>query len=687
MVSKYILNQIRASWRDLYPHDKGTGKYEGIICPICGSGSGAHGTGITENPHVPGNLHCWRCGFQGDVIDLVQQEQQTDFVHAVQYAAEALGITIFEEKSTEESPAVRKEEISSASACSETTAATVTNEGNPQEYAAWTMALQESGSPGAAYLARRRISVDTAVRMGVGYADKWRSPKAVAAGKDIPPSPRLIFPKGPESYATRDIRSDEELTEKSRKYVKQNHGSGGIFNENVLWETSSEPVIVCEGPMDALSAAEAGYDALAVCGTSGRTFLSDLLRQHPTSRLLLVALDADDAGRVASAKLTEDLRTLNVATIECGTEICLGKKDLNEALCEDRPLFQSTLEAAVSIAVQQQKKQQLDAVRRYTNTHSTAAYMEGFDARVARRSEIPTGFSRLDDLLGGGLYPGLYIVGAISSLGKTTYCLQLMDQIAAAGQDVMIFSLEMGRDELIAKSLSRLTYQLERASEWSVPKDALTTLGIFSGTRRALYTARQHELYNAAYSTYRDTVAGQHYIFESNGDIGATQIRDFIGNHIQVTGNKPVVLVDYLQILAPADLRATDKQNTDRAVFMLKAMSRDYEIPVIGISSFNRENYSAPVSQASFKESGAIEYSSDILIGLQYEGMDLRSGEGDKERAKRIWELRVNNQQRVRQGMAIRIQLKVLKNRNGELGDITFLYNPRYNAYADTSLR
>ena len=49
----------------------------------------------------------------------------------------------------------------------------------------------------------------------------------------------------------------------------------------------------------------------------------------------------------------------------------------------------------------------------------------------------------------------------------------------------------------------------------------------------------------------------------------------------------------------------------------LKRLSRDYKLPLIGISSFNRDSYTEAVSMKSFKESGAIEYSSDVLMGLQ----------------------------------------------------------------------
>lgn len=51
----------------------------------------------------------------------------------------------------------------------------------------------------------------------------------------------------------------------------------------------------------------------------------------------------------------------------------------------------------------------------------------------------------------------MYIVGAISSLGKTTLITQIGDQIAQSGQDILLFSLEMAKTEIMAKSISRQT--------------------------------------------------------------------------------------------------------------------------------------------------------------------------------------------------------------------------------------
>ena len=148
-------------------------------------------------------------------------------------------------------------------------------------------------------------------------------------------------------------------------------------------------------------------------------------------------------------------------------------------------------------------------------------------------------------------------------------------------------------------------------------------------------------------------------------------------------GNAPVVVIDYLQILAPYNDRYTDKQNVDKNVLELKRLSRDYQLPVIGISSFNRENYNAPVSMASFKESGAIEYSSDVLIGLQVDGIERAPSEKDSEYKERIQRLLETVDACKRRGEPIAIEAKILKHRNGIPGSVHFEFYSRYNLFRE----
>ena len=673
--AKQLAEEIRPRWRELYSADK---CQKGITCPLCGSGQGPNGTGITENPRAsrPGMLRCWHegCSFNsgGDVLQLIQLERNVGFIDAVGIAADRLGLL-----PSASAPECRTSLSGQAEKRPHSEAKDYT-----EQYKVWSDNLQEPGNPGAVYLASRGISAETAQRTGVGFAPDWVSPTSAARGYKGPGSPRIIFPKGAGAYAARDIRPQDTVPAQAARYMKQNEGRGGLFHASVLMEPGDDPVVVAEGPMDALSAEEAGIPALALCGTSGIGTLAGFLKQHETSHPLIIALDNDEAGRDAAAKLTVKLDDLNVPYILCPEKMYGQAKDLNAALCKDRERFLAELRAFVSSAMQMILEDRKAEQAAYEAAIFAAGRLDGYKERIAKNCSVATGYADLDTLLDGGLYPGLYILGAISSLGKTTFALQMMDQIAAAGRDVLVFSMEMGADELIAKSISRLSYTLSKNSD-TYSGMALTTREVLNGEQDSS-EARQ-QLFEAAMKEYREGSAVRFGIIEGNGDIGARQIQEMTAKHIRMTGRKPVVLIDYLQIVPPAEPRATDKQNTDRAVFDLKAMSREFGLPVVAISSFNRDNYTAPVSFASFKESGAIEYSSDVLMGMQYAGMDRAAEGNNSSRSKQAQDLYKENMEKVAAGSPIGIELKVLKNRSGRKGQVSFLFRPQFNMFESDS--
>ena len=137
---------------------------------------------------------------------------------------------------------------------------------------------------------------------------------------------------------------------------------------------------------------------------------------------------------------------------------------------------------------------------------------------------------------------------------------------------------------------------------------------------------------------------------------------------MEETGNRPVVLIDYLQIIAPVDVHFTDKQNLDRVVCALKKLSRTHSLTVLAISSFNRENYNAAATMSAFKESGGIDYSADVLLGLQARGAGGRSFNSEEEKRKDPREL----------------ELKILKNRSAALGEpIPLRYYPAFSCFEE----
>lgn len=311
----------------------------------------------------------------------------------------------------------------------------------------------------------------------------------------------------------------------------------------------------------------------------------------------------DGAGARMNEQLCQGLARLGAGLRVL--ELPEGFKDCNQLLCAEKGRLRQLLESAAG------------AGRAEYNAQSAVAGLEellDLAAHPGIRQPVPTGFAKLDKLLDGGLYTGLYVLGAISSLGKTSYLLQMADQIARGGRDVLYFSLEMGRLELVAKSLSRLSWQADGAPGRVY---ASTLREVLRPDPKGLRPPNGPifargggipQLWRAA-------------VFPGGADgAGGPGAAGGGGGAPAPAGERPVVMVDYLQILKPDDPRATDKQNTDRAVVELKRISRDFDLPVVAVSSFNRDNYRAAVCMEAFKESGAVEYSSDVLLGMQLEG-------------------------------------------------------------------
>ncbi len=647
---------------------------KGFICPICGSGSGRNGTGITTKDGV--HFTCWAgCFTNADIIDIIGLETgATDYNSKLEAAAAEYNITIegYRRTTPQEDFAPVAEEYQKKAKSKQYTQSDIHNTAYTMQQGEaepdYTSFFLQANRDIAKTSYHRGLTLETLNRFKLGYVESWTHPKAPQA----PPSPRLIIPTSKHSYLARDTR--DNLTPEQAQYAKSKVGKVRIFNSKALY-TASKPVFIVEGELDALSIIDVGGEAVALGSTANRRALLTMLESQRPAQPLIIAMDNDEAGSKANRELAEGLERLKITFYRL--DIAQPYKDANEALSADRDAFRAVIEGAENIEAETLEAER-EALKREAVAYTLQSFLKSIE-ESKRAAFIPTGFSPLDNVLDGGLYAGLYVVGAISSLGKTTFCLQIADQIAAAGHDVLVFSLEMARNELIAKSISRLTL-VKDLEENESTAHAKTTRGILTGTRYADYSQTERELIQQSIASYGE-YARNIYITEGVGNVGIEEIREKVQKHIKITGKAPVVVIDYLQIIAPADMRATDKQNTDKAVLELKRLSRDYSIPVIGISSFNRDNYTAPVNLASFKESGAIEYSSDVLIGLQYEGMDYQEGEADKAREKRIRELMKQVVEDGKAGKAQSIQVKILKNRNGSKGDALLDFYPMFNYF------
>ena len=639
-----IAKEYLVSYVETLTEHSAKGNRKAYVCPICGSGTGRNKTGaftITPDGH---SWKCFACEKGGDTLDLIGYvEDLNDYSAKVTRAGELFNLNIDIEAPVE----YQKQDTQSNMHTDTTTQKTETS--YISFYKQANKNIQATNYP-----EKRGLSEAILNRFKIGYVENWKHPNAP---ENVPTSPRLIIPVTKTSYLARDTR--ENIPDYQKAYAKAKVGSSDIFNGRAFIDDLDKPIFIVEGEIDALSIMEVGGVAVGLGSTSNYKKLAGLVKDKQLERPLILALDNDSRGRKTQAELEKLLQAQKTPyTIAVLTD--QNAKDPNEMLVKNRETFKARVEEAIKNAKDDKEK--------YLET-STDNYIQDFLNGIADSVNTPcisTGFAMLDEALDGGLYEGLYIVGAISSLGKTTLVTQIADQIASKGHDVLIFSLEMARSEIMAKSISRHTI-MEVLQTGEDTKNAKTVRGVTAGNRYEKYSNTEKELIKSAVQTYSG-YAKHIYITEGVGDLGVAQIRETVEKHTRYTGNIPLVIVDYLQILAPANERATDKQNTDKAVMELKRISRDFKTPVIGISSFNRDNYNNAVSMQAFKESGAIEYSSDILIGLQLKGAGDKDFDPTEAKKKNPRE----------------IELVILKNRNGKTGDkVPFEFYPMFNYFVE----
>ena len=251
----------------------------------------------------------------------------------------------------------------------------------------------------------------------------------------------------------------------------------------------------------------------------------------------------------------------------------------------------------------------------------------------------------------------MYVLGAISSLGKTTFACQLADQLAVAGEHVLYFSLEQSKFELITKGLSRLTAKSDIST-------AVTAMRIREGVRTPAVLQAIEK-----YKSFGQNIV----IYQCGFDTTIRTIIDCVDNYIKEHDVLPVVIVDYLQIIRPINAAHNTKDVIDDHLRAFKKLQVENDLVLLLISSLNRSNYLTPVDFESFKESGGIEYTADVIWGLQLSVMN-NDEVFDKEKGLKA------KREAVRQAksqLPREVDLVCLKNRHGKP-----TYTCKFNYYA-----
>lgn len=600
----------------LYPARK-----SGYICPNCGSGEGEHGTGAVKYYEDENRWYCHRCGKGGDIIDLIMLDRNKTFSEALAEVKTDLKGEPPTMKPMEQQEKPKQDFLHYYNECED-------------------RLHSDEGKAARDYIESRGIDLNLTDEFGIGF-----DPQADPAGTGNP-APRIIIPVSESYYVARSI---DPSTPDAYKALNPKGASVDFFNKGMLEEENLHSIFIVEGVFDALSILEAGQEeAIAINSAKQAKKFLDVLETLPHDKHLIICMDNDAAGEEARDILAAGFAEMGISYSIAN--LCGDAKDPNEALLKDRDAFGMAIYNAIN----------------NTRPDNVSNYIDAFMQKDLEKSkrEILTGFPTFDQKT-GGLSAGLYVLGAISSLGKTSFVLQLADQMAERGEDVLFFSLEMSRLELVTKSLARTAAKLN-------PKQRINALQI----RRGKADVRK------AIQKYKDTVGNRLSIIECDYDMSISAIVDHVRQYMKRTGTRPIIIIDYLQIIPMGgDGKRGRREAIDNSVVGLRRFSREINSPVIVISSLNRMNYATPIAFESFKESGGIEYSADCILGMQLQvistGADFQTDGKVAEKRKAIDEAKQANPRK--------IEIKCLKNRSFlPTFSIFFDYEPDIDTFTDT---
>lgn len=657
-----------------------------FICPFCGSGTGPNHTPAFTIHGV--RFKCFACDEGGDIFDLAAKVHGIDDTEAAgkaevtdlvaQWAcvtgtdsgprrkttpAKPTGI----QNQTKPAPATKPKKDpqvdytdgrNRATAYTRMCADRLTTkdldaDGNVVSVR-WAAGAEDAG----AYLEGRGFDAALASSFGFGYDPQYCG--NVGERRVIVPWPNASW-----YYTARDLNSSAEKD----KYKKPSSKVVGPQPPVTADDLRGNNVLVVEGLMDFWAVRAAGSHAswdwtvVPLGGTGNGEKVARAIADQRPGALVTLMLDDDDHGKTCAEKMATILKDAGVDYVRWPWEsVYPGLNDPADmwaaAPSSMRDYLVSWLNGGAKEAHDKAVMEEAEAVMTDRLT-SPADVLESIFSMTGAAYPVPTGIDELDDILGGGLQPSsLHVIAASSSSGKTTLSLQLADFIAQSGHPVLLVSCEQRPDELISKSLARISSRLNGATK--LPIEATE---IRSRLARERWDAERYGKLVAAGNFYAEHIAPNMRYLHTAEKPSVAQIGNLADVMRTVTGQAPVVFIDYLQLISAPEGAKDMRLAVDDNMTALRALASRLKTPVWVVSSVGRSAYYGTVDMSSFKESSGIEFSAYVALGLQPFGMADDVAKGKSEAAMKAAGKAAETT--MREQVVRQVELTVLKNRYG----------------------
>lgn len=246
---------------------------------------------------------------------------------------------------------------------------------------------------------------------------------------------------------------------------------------------------------------------------------------------------------------------------------------------------------------------------------------------------IPTGYSRLDDILSVSR-GDLVIVAARPGVGKSAFVGNLAVKFSLAGYRTVLFSMEMSRGQIMNRILS---------SAGQIPHDFLV--------KNSVYGRYAEDMGKAASLLYGKCGL----VIDDKSCLTAGEIKRKC-----IKAKADAVIIDYLQLMKSARKYESKVNEVAEITRDLKIMAGDLNVPVILLSQLNRDVEKRAGQRpvlSDLRDSGSIEQDANSIIFLSK--IDQNDPNSD-------------------------ILADVAKNRNGSTGQVIFRFDRNVQTFRET---
>lgn len=528
------------------------------VCPICGNGeNGGDGDGLNYDSKR-GKYHCFNgaCGFDGDVLDLI---------------GAFYGLESFNERYLKGCELYELNDELGYNADMAPQGVTYQPINTPSE------STEEPYSPVLTINDYEPIEKSKAALKYLqsrGFNFSFLRDKNIRVERRNNGKPNIVigYPADTEGYYFKRGTDPNKSFKQAAPGMKRR-----LYNAQVL--SGSDPVFICEGELDALAIEQAGGIACALGSTSN----IELLLKADIKAPVFLCLDNDNAGREATEKLTQELKTpYRVVNIS-------GQyKDPAERLQFDESGLKIAIKAAVETYKPVKRKTLNEVIEQLFEAVQSGSY-----------EPVKTGIKSLDELLDGGLInKTLTTISAAPGVGKTILSQEIAENLAKQGYSVLYACLEMSAEQMAARSLSRASFKENKLS-------AIPVNSVFKGANIKESTLKKINEFSGNI-TYLDTERSIEGILQAAKDIK------------QETGKAPYLFIDYLQLLQDKSKQDAAEKIKD-ALIALKSYVNGENVCAFVVVADNREAAKTGTSNLfSGRDTSAIEYSADYALSLSF---------------------------------------------------------------------